>query len=49
MPISAFPGDLNWGYDGVLAYAPHPSYGAPDDLRALIDASPGLGLMVFSK
>jgi 1,4-alpha-glucan branching enzyme len=25
---------------GVLAYAPHPSYGAPDDLRALIDASP---------
>ena len=35
MPISAFPGDLNWGYDGVLPYAPHPSYGAPDELSAL--------------
>jgi maltooligosyltrehalose trehalohydrolase len=47
MPISAFPGDRNWGYDGVLPYASHPSYGAPDDLKALIDAAHGLGLMVF--
>ena len=31
----------------MLAYAPHPSYGAPDDLKALIDAAHGLGLMVF--
>jgi maltooligosyltrehalose trehalohydrolase len=47
MPISAFPGDLNWGYDGVLPYAPQPSYGAPDELKALIDAAHGLGIMVF--
>jgi malto-oligosyltrehalose trehalohydrolase len=47
MPISAFPGDRNWGYDGVLPYAPHPSYGAPDELKALIDAAHGLGIMVF--
>ena len=47
MPISAFPGDRNWGYDGVLPYAPQPSYGSPDELRALIDAAHGLGLMVF--
>jgi maltooligosyltrehalose trehalohydrolase len=47
MPISAFPGDRNWGYDGVLPYAPHPSYGSPDGLKALIDAAHGLGLMVF--
>jgi maltooligosyltrehalose trehalohydrolase len=47
MPISAFPCDLNWGYDGVLPYAPQPSYGAPDELKALIDAAHGLGLMVF--
>jgi malto-oligosyltrehalose trehalohydrolase len=47
MPISAFPGDLNWGYDGVLPYAPHPSYGAPDELKALVDAAHDLGLMVF--
>ena len=47
MPIGAFPGDRNWGYDGVLPYAPHPSYGAPDALKALVDAAHGLGLMVF--
>jgi maltooligosyltrehalose trehalohydrolase len=47
MPISAFPRDRNWGYDGVLPYAPHPSYGSPDELKALIDAAHGLGMMVF--
>jgi maltooligosyltrehalose trehalohydrolase len=47
MPISAFPGDRNWGYDGVLPWAPHPSYGDPDELKALIDAAHGLGTMVF--
>jgi maltooligosyltrehalose trehalohydrolase len=47
MPIAAFPGRRNWGYDGVLAYAPHAAYGTPDDLKALIDAAHGLGLMVL--
>ncbi len=47
MPIAEFPGARNWGYDGVLPYAPESSYGAPDDLKALIDAAHGLGLMVF--
>ncbi|MFD1961761.1 alpha-amylase family glycosyl hydrolase [Novosphingobium panipatense] len=36
-----------WGYDGVLPYAPHPAYGTPDDLRALVDAAHGLGLSVL--
>ena len=47
MPIGAFSGARNWGYDGVLPFAPAESYGTPDDLRALVDRAHGLGLMVF--
>lgn len=47
MPISDFPGPRNWGYDGVLHYAPDASYGTSDDLKALIDAAHGHGIMVF--
>ena len=47
MPIADFPGGHNWGYDGVLPYAPDAAYGTPDELKALIDAAHGLGLMVF--
>lgn len=47
MPISEFPGDRNWGYDGVLPYAPQSSYGTPDDLKALVDRAHELGLMIF--
>ncbi|MDX3907898.1 MAG: malto-oligosyltrehalose trehalohydrolase [Pigmentiphaga sp.] len=47
MPIADFPGPRNWGYDGVLPYAPDRAYGTPEDLKALIDDAHGLGLMVF--
>ncbi len=47
MPVAQFRGERGWGYDGVLLYAPHSAYGTPDDLRALVDAAHGLGLMVF--
>jgi malto-oligosyltrehalose trehalohydrolase len=47
MPLAEFAGRWNWGYDGVLLYAPDSSYGRPDDLRALIDAAHSRGLMVF--
>ncbi|PZQ45754.1 MAG: malto-oligosyltrehalose trehalohydrolase [Rhodovulum sulfidophilum] len=47
MPVAQFAGRRGWGYDGVLPYAPHPAYGTPDDLRALVDAAHGLGLMVL--
>ena len=47
MPIGAFPGRRNWGYDGVLLFAPDGAYGRPDDLKALIDAAHRKGLMVF--
>jgi len=47
MPIAEFPGARNWGYDGALPFAPECSYGAPDDLKALIDAAHALKLGVF--
>ena len=47
MPVNAFGGTRNWGYDGVLPYAPAESYGTPDELRALVDRAHELGLSVF--
>jgi len=47
MPINDFPGRRNWGYDGVLPYAPDSVYGSPTALKTLIDAAHGLGLMMF--
>ena len=47
MPIADFPGGRNWGYDGVLPFAPDGSYGRPEDLKALIDTAHAKGLMVF--
>ena len=47
MPLADFPGRWNWGYDGVLLYAPDASYGRPEDLKALIDAAHQRGVMVF--
>jgi maltooligosyltrehalose trehalohydrolase len=46
MPINDFPGTRNWGYDGVLPYAPAGAYGTPDALKTLIDTAHGLGLMM---
>jgi maltooligosyltrehalose trehalohydrolase len=47
MPLSDFAGRRNWGYDGVLPYAPDSTYGRPEDLKALIDAAHANGLMVL--
>ncbi|KQP36281.1 malto-oligosyltrehalose trehalohydrolase [Pseudorhodoferax sp. Leaf274] len=47
MPLADTPGARNWGYDGVLMFAPEAGYGRPDDLRALVDRAHALGLMVF--
>ncbi|MDY0881630.1 malto-oligosyltrehalose trehalohydrolase [Dongia soli] len=47
MPIASFGGQRNWGYDGVLPFAPHRSYGDPATLKALIDAAHERGLMIF--
>lgn len=47
MPVADFPGTRNWGYDGVLHFAPDSSYGTPDDLKALVDAAHRHGLMML--
>lgn len=47
MPVAAFGGTRNWGYDGVLPYAPAAAYGDPDALKALVDRAHGQGLMMF--
>ncbi len=47
MPIADFPGGRNWGYDGVLPFAPDTAYGTPDELKALVDEAHGMGLMVM--
>jgi maltooligosyltrehalose trehalohydrolase len=47
MPVSDFGGRRNWGYDGVLPYAPDSSYGRPEDFRAFVDAAHALGVAVL--
>jgi maltooligosyltrehalose trehalohydrolase len=47
MPIADFEGRRNWGYDGVLPFAPDSSYGTPDQLKRLIDEAHERRLMVF--
>jgi maltooligosyltrehalose trehalohydrolase len=47
MPLADFCGGRNWGYDGVLPYAPDSSYGRPEELKALVQAAHHAGLMVL--
>ena len=47
MPLADFPGKRNWGYDGVLQFAPDSTYGRPEDLKRLICAAHARGLMVL--
>ena len=47
MPVAAFPGERNWGYDGVYLYAPHTAYGGPDGLKRLVDACHAHGLALI--
>jgi malto-oligosyltrehalose trehalohydrolase len=46
MPLAECPGARNWGYDGVLPFAPSARYGRPEDLKALVQAAHDAGLMV---
>ncbi|HEY1721037.1 MAG TPA: malto-oligosyltrehalose trehalohydrolase [Magnetospirillaceae bacterium] len=47
MPLADFAGKRNWGYDGVLPFAPDSAYGTPEQLKQLIDDAHGHGLMIF--
>ena len=46
MPINDFPGRWNWGYDGVLQFAPDSTYGRPDDVKAFINEAHARGICV---
>jgi malto-oligosyltrehalose trehalohydrolase len=47
LPVADFPGKRNWGYDGVLLYAPDSRYGRPEDLKRLVEAAHARGIAVF--
>lgn len=47
MPLADFDGSRNWGYDGVLPFAPDAVYGTPAQLKQLVDAAHERGLMIF--
>ena len=47
MPVADFPGQRNWGYDGVFPFAPDSTYGRPEDLKALVQSAHDRGLMVL--
>ncbi len=46
MPVQPFPGDRNWGYDGVDLWAVHEAYGGPEALQRFVDRAHGIGLAV---
>ncbi|MCU0878082.1 MAG: malto-oligosyltrehalose trehalohydrolase [Pirellulaceae bacterium] len=47
MPVAQFPGDRNWGYDGVHPYAVQNTYGGPAGLMQLVDAAHAAGIAVL--
>ena len=47
MPLAQFPGERNWGYDGVFAFAVQSSYGGPMGLKRFVDAAHAAGLHVI--
>ena len=48
MPVADFPGARNWGYDGVLPFAPDSSYGRAEDLKRLVQSAHAKGLNVIN-
>jgi maltooligosyltrehalose trehalohydrolase len=46
MPVAQFPGQRNWGYDGVYPFAVQDSYGGPEGLKRLVDACHRRGMAV---
>ena len=46
MPVAQFPGERNWGYDGVYPFAAQNSYGGPQGLKRFVNACHGRGLAV---
>jgi maltooligosyltrehalose trehalohydrolase len=46
LPVNAYNGTHNWGYDGVCWYAVHEPYGGPDGFKRFVDACHQRGLGV---
>lgn len=47
MPVGQFPGDRNWGYDGVYPFAVQHSYGGAKALQKLVDKCHNKGIAVI--
>ncbi|MEW1822260.1 malto-oligosyltrehalose trehalohydrolase [Arthrobacter sp. NPDC080031] len=47
LPVNAFNGPHNWGYDGVLWFAVHEAYGGPEAYQRFVDAAHAAGLGVI--
>ena len=47
LPVAQFPGERNWGYDGVFPFAVQNSYGGPAGLKRLVDACHVRGMAVI--
>ena len=47
MPIAQFPGERNWGYDGVYLFAAQDSYGGPEGFKKLVNACHQHGISVI--
>lgn len=47
MPVAAFPGTRDWGYDGASPYAVQANYGGPEGFKRFIDAAHGIGLGIM--
>jgi maltooligosyltrehalose trehalohydrolase len=47
MPVADFPGQRDWGYDGVFPFAPDSMYGRPEDLKTLVQSAHDRGLMIL--
>jgi maltooligosyltrehalose trehalohydrolase len=47
MPIAQFPGNRNWGYDGVYPFAVHHDYGGATGLKQLVNEAHRMGIAVI--
>ena len=47
MPVAHFPGQRNWGYDGVYPFAVHTAYGGAAAFARFVEAAHYYGIAVF--
>ncbi len=47
LPVATFPGERNWGYDGVFPFAVQPSYGGAFEFAQLVKAAHEKGIAVI--